>query len=189
MQQHHKSHLFHLLPVLFLLLTAAGAGVAAGGGRSSSVIRSMCAAVAKSEMSTYHYCVLTLSASPAAASARDARSLAIAAAELTSANITKTIGYLDELMDGLQGCVDAYHVMQGSVAGAIDDLRAGRLHPASFKLMVASWQPDYCDLDLMQMFNKDPISDENNANVELSSLANNIVDLIAPTPAPPPLPR
>ncbi|CAM0877578.1 unnamed protein product [Alopecurus aequalis] len=186
MHHQHKSHLL-LLPIFVLL---AAAGVAARGGKISSVIRSTCAAVAKSEVSTpYGYCVRTLSTNPATASARDARGLAIAMAELTATNVTKTIDYLSELISGLQGALLTYQVMQGSVVGALDNLRAGRLHPAWYKLQAASWQPDYCDLDLLQMFNKDPIVDENNANQLLSGLASNIAGLIAPVPTPPPLPR
>ncbi|KAM0862679.1 hypothetical protein ACQ4PT_045114 [Festuca glaucescens] len=178
----HTSH-------LFLLLLAAGGASA----RTSSVIRSVpgstCAAVAKSVVSTpYPYCVLTLSANPAAASATDARGLAAAVADLTVANVTRTIDVLNELIRGLQGCVFAYQAMQGSVAGALDDLRAGRLRPAWSNLRAASWQPDYCDLDLLQIINKDPINDENNANHLLSGLASNIAGLIAAAPAPPPLP-
>ncbi|KAM0848454.1 hypothetical protein ACQ4PT_054375 [Festuca glaucescens] len=181
MQQQHASHLLLLLLPVFLLLAAGGVSA-----RASSVIRSTCAAVAKS--TPYPYCVLTMSANPAAASATDARGLAAAVADLTTANVTRTIDVLNELIRGLQGCVFTYQAMQGSVAGALDDLRAGRLHPASSKLRAASWQPDYCDLDLLQIINKDPIIDENNASHLLSGLASNIAGLIAAAPAPPPLP-
>jgi pectinesterase inhibitor-like protein len=136
----------------------------------------------------YPYCILTLSANPAAASATDARGLAAAVADLTVVNVTRTIDVLNDLIRGLQGCVVAYQAMQGSVAGALDDLRAGRLRPAWSNLRAASWQPDYCDLDLLQIINKDPINDENNANHLLSGLASNIAGLIAAAPAPPPLP-
>ena len=184
MQQQHMSH---LLPIVLLLATLGGA---AGGRRTSSVIRSTCTAVAKSRLSTpYPYCVLTLSTNPAAAAARDAHGLATAAAEFTAANVTRTIAYFNELIRGLQDCVTTYQFMQGLIDDALVDISAGRLDSASFKLKAAFWQPDYCDHDLMEMINKSPIREENDANSLLSALAYDIADFITPKPAPPPLPR
>uniref|UniRef100_A0ACD5YII9 Uncharacterized protein n=1 Tax=Avena sativa TaxID=4498 RepID=A0ACD5YII9_AVESA len=176
----------HLLFHIFLLLAAAR--VVAGGGRTSSVIRSTCAAVAKSPVSTtYAYCVQTLISANPAASAMDARGLATIATELTMVNITKTIDVVNELISTLQGCVLTYQEMQGFVASALDDIHAGRLRPASDSLKVASWQPDYCDLDLIQI-NKDPLIDENHDNHLLSRLASNVAGVIAPPPPPRPVP-
>jgi hypothetical protein len=96
-------------------------------------------------------------------STREARSLATAVADLIATTVTRTINILNKLIDGLQG----FHLteqaiqMQGSVVGALDNLSAGRLCPASSKIRVASWQPDFCDLDLMHK--KDPMDHENNA--------------------------
>jgi hypothetical protein len=79
-------------------------------------------------------------------SVRDARSLAT----------------LNELIGRLQGFFHlTEQAMQGSVAGALDNLSAGRLCPASSKIRAATWHPDFCDLDLMQK--NDPMDHENNA--------------------------
>ncbi|KAM0915691.1 hypothetical protein ACQ4PT_010655 [Festuca glaucescens] len=131
--QQHKS-----LPFLLLLLTAAGVT----GGGAPYIIKSTCARAKNATWLTpYRYCVRTLSADPAAASARDARGLAVAAADLTATNVTSTMVVLAELMDSLEMCMAMYKAMNRSIVGALDDLRAGRLDAAWPKIKDASYGP------------------------------------------------
>jgi hypothetical protein len=46
---------------------------------------------------------------------------------------------LAELIDSLQQCLAMYKMMNGSVAGAVDDLRAGRVDAAWPKVQDASY--------------------------------------------------
>jgi hypothetical protein len=81
-----------------------------------------------------------------------------------SARDVCSLATLNELIGRLQGffrLID--QAMQGFVAGALDNLSVGRLCLASSKIRAASWQPDFCDLDLMQK--KDPMDHENNAMI------------------------
>ena len=98
-QQHH--HRFLLLLLVLLLAPAGSRGLA-----TTPIINSTCTAAAKSTWFTpYAYCVRTLSAIPAAASASDARGLGAAATNLTARNVTTTIHVLTDLVDALQHCI------------------------------------------------------------------------------------
>ncbi|XBI61984.1 hypothetical protein VPH35_042702 [Triticum aestivum] len=173
------------MPLLLLTFLLAASTAAA---RPSYVIKSTCVAITNATVGTpYRYCVRTLSADPAAAPARDARGLAIAAAKLTATNVSSTLHVLNLLVDALQNCIATYQFMQGDVAGALDDLSAGRLDVASQKLKRASFQPDFCELAMMESdTDKDPVSEENDANQLLSGMAYNIAELIANRRPPPP---
>lgn len=114
--------------LLLLLLVASGACLVDGG--TSAVINSTCSAGANGYVSLYDYCVRTLSADPAAATSPDATRLAIAAANLTSANVTLTLRFIQGLVGTLEECVTRYKDMNRSAADAFDDLRAGRIDAA-----------------------------------------------------------
>jgi pectinesterase inhibitor-like protein len=165
---------------LLLLLGAAGvSGLAAG--RASSVIKSTCAAAAQSIWKTpYHYCVEILSADPTAASAADARGVAVAAANLTASNVTSTVRAISDLIESLNHCLNLYREMDAWVTGAVSDLLAGGVETAWPRLSDASYQPGYCRLALMEgnLTPKDPLSDENNASIWLSAMAADIAQAI-----------
>ena len=155
------------IPLLLLLLLLGVAG--ASGLAASSVIESTCAAARNSTWKTnYHYCVHTLSADPTAASAADARGVAVAAANLTRV--------ITDLIDSLNLCLKLYKDMDTSLAGGIRELLAGRVETAWPQLNDASYDPGYCELALMEgnLTPKDPVSDENNASIWLSAMANDI---------------
>ncbi|CAM0878724.1 unnamed protein product [Alopecurus aequalis] len=163
---------------LLLLLLLGAAGVS---GRASSVIKSTCAAAAKSTWkTTYHYCVQMLSADPKAASAVDARGVAIAAANLTASNATSTVRVISDLIKSLNQCLSLYRDMEASVAGGIQELLAGRVETAWPQLNDASYDPGYCELALMEgnLTPKDPVSDENSASIWLSAMAADIAEAL-----------
>ncbi|CAM0879678.1 unnamed protein product [Alopecurus aequalis] len=165
----------------FLLLLVVT--VTAGG--PSSVITSTCSAVAKSSSSrqtAYDDCVRTLSAYPGAASAADARGLAIAAANLTVANVTHTAGVLEELIGNLQHCLETYKGMRDTVAGGIDDLRAGHVDAAVDKLTHASGLPMLCLLPFMYTERKSPIDKEITADISLCDLATSVAKVLKSAP-------
>ncbi|KAM0826364.1 hypothetical protein ACQ4PT_068938 [Festuca glaucescens] len=178
--QHHYRSLLSLL----LLLAAVGlsSGVAAVG--ASYLIKSTCSAATNSTWRTpYRFCVRTLSADPAAASAKDARGLATAAANITAGNVTSTVVILNELIDSLQNCLTMYKMMNGSVAGAVEDLPAGRVDEAWPKINDASYHPDFCELALMEGgTNKDPMREENVGNRMLIGMSYDLIQLVAKIP-------
>ena len=167
------------IPLLLLLLLLGVAG--ASGLAASSVIESTCAAARNSTWKTnYHYCVHTLSADPTAASAADARGVAVAAANLTRSNVTSTVRVITDLIDSLNLCLKLYKDMDTSLAGGIRELLAGRVETAWPQLNDASYDPGYCELALMEgnQTPKDPVSDENNASIWLSTMTNDIAEAL-----------
>ncbi|CAM0875783.1 unnamed protein product [Alopecurus aequalis] len=171
------------LHLLIVIVISARAGVAAGG--PSSVITSTCSAVAKATYSspaltkaTYDDCVRTLSAYPEAASAVDVRGVAIAAADLTAANVTSMEGFIQDLIGNLQGCLQAYKGMRGTVAAGTEDLRAGRFIAALNKLSYAEGMPQQCLLPYMYKKNQSPIDKEITASIDVASLASSITRLL-----------
>ncbi|EMS49588.1 hypothetical protein TRIUR3_19789 [Triticum urartu] len=166
------------IPILLLTFLLAAATPSAG---PSYVIKTTCAAVTNATVGTpYRYCLRTLSANPAAAATKDARGLAIAATNLTATNVTSTELTITRLIDALYNCLATYQSMQASIAGALQVLNAGRFDVASPKLRDASFQPDFCELAMMESdTDKDPMSDENSANYLVSGMAYNIAELIA----------
>uniref|UniRef100_A0ACD5TS64 Uncharacterized protein n=1 Tax=Avena sativa TaxID=4498 RepID=A0ACD5TS64_AVESA len=171
----------HLRMSLLLLLLGAAGVSGHAAGRASSVIRSACTVAAKSTWRTpYKYCVQMLSADPKAASAADARGVAIAAANLTASNVTSTVRVVSDLIESLTHCLNIYKEMDQSIAGAIRDLLAGRIETAWQQLSDASYQPGYCELALMEgnLTPKDPVSDENNASIWLSAMTADIAEAI-----------
>jgi pectinesterase inhibitor-like protein len=173
-KQHHMPLL--LLLVVFLLPAPGSPALA-----TTPLINSTCTAAANSTWFTpYAYCVRTLSAIPAAAAATDARGLGAAAANLTARNVTTTIHVLTDLVGALNHCITMYRIMNGSVAGALNDLRVGRTDVAWPKLKDAAYRPNFCDMALAQSkTNKDPLFEENYTNQMLAGMANDIIELIA----------
>jgi hypothetical protein len=168
-----------------LVIISAGAGLAAGS--PSSVITSACSAVAKDVSAgttgdrykrVYDECVGMLSAYPEAVSAVDLRGLAFAAADLTAANVTNMEGFLQDLIGNLQGCLGAYKAMGGTVAGGIQDLRAGRIVAAVIKLSNAATMPDQCFLPYMYAEKQSPIDNEIVATIGLADIAVSITSLL-----------
>ncbi|CAM0875781.1 unnamed protein product [Alopecurus aequalis] len=171
---------------LLLVVISAGAGVAAGG--PSSVITSTCSAVAKDSYASpaiaktiYDDCVRTLSAYPEAASAVDVRGVAIAAVDLTAANVTNMEGFIQDLISNLQKCLEPYKEMSGRVAEGIEDLRAGRVNAAVDKLTYAETLPEQCFLPYMYAKKQSPIDKEISATINLASLASSITRLLKST--------
>jgi pectinesterase inhibitor-like protein len=121
-----------------------------------------------------------LSADEKAASAADARGVAVAAANLTASNVTSTVRVISDLIESLNHCLNLYREMDEWVAGAVRDLLAGRVETAWPQLSDASYQPGYCELALMEgnLTPKDPVSDENNASIWLSAMAADIAQAI-----------
>uniref|UniRef100_A0ACD5VJ73 Uncharacterized protein n=1 Tax=Avena sativa TaxID=4498 RepID=A0ACD5VJ73_AVESA len=171
-QQQHMP----LLLLTFLLAPAGSYGLA-----TTPLINSTCTAAANSTWFTpYAYCVRTLSVIPAAASATDASGLGAAAANLTTKNVTTTLHVLTNLVDALQHCITMYKMMNGSLAGALDDLRTNQTDAAWPKLKDAALRPTFCDLELAKSkTGKDPFFEENFSNQMLSGMANDIIELIA----------
>jgi pectinesterase inhibitor-like protein len=171
-QPQHMSLLF-----LTFLLPAAGSN----GLATTPLINSTCTAATNSTWFTpFDYCVRTLSGNPAAAAATDARGLGAAAANITAKNVTTTMHVLTNLVDALKHCITMYRMMSGSVAGALDDLRAGRTDAAWPKLKDAAYRPNFCELAMDQSkTGKDPVWEENFSNQLLSGMANDIIELIA----------
>jgi hypothetical protein len=76
-----------------------------------------------------------------------------------------------------------YKMMNGSVAGAVEDLRAGRVDAAWPKVQDASYHPNFCELALMEGgSNKDPVRKENVGNQLLVGLSYDLIGLIATVP-------
>jgi pectinesterase inhibitor-like protein len=166
------------LLLLVVVVISAGAGLAAGG--PSSVIASTCSAVAKDTgaKAVYDDCVGMLSAYPEAASAVDLRGVAIAAADLTAANVTNMEAFIQQLIANLQSCLVAYKEMSETVAGGIQDLRAGRIDAGVNKLRYAENMPEQCFLPYVYAKNQSPIDKEITATMELASTATTIATLL-----------
>ncbi|KAM0824991.1 hypothetical protein ACQ4PT_069863 [Festuca glaucescens] len=165
--------------LLLLVVISAGAGLAAGA--PSSVITSTCSAVAKDTArakAVYDDCVGVLSAYPEAASAVDLRGVAIAAADLTAANVTNMEAFIQQLIGNLQSCLEAYKEMSGTVAGGIQDLRAGRIDAGVNKLRYAENMPEQCFLPYVYAKNQSPIDKEITATMALASTATSIATLL-----------
>ncbi|VAI55918.1 hypothetical protein VPH35_110152 [Triticum aestivum] len=167
------------MSTILLLLVASGACLVDGG--TSSVINSTCSGGANGYASLYDYCVRTLWADPAAATSPDVTRLAVAVANLTSANVTLTSRFIQGLIGTLEECVTLYKDVNRSAADAFDDLRAGRIAAALPKLQYAAGQPRWCTLALMQdnpLGPRDPIDDENTAAESLLDLASRVTKVV-----------
>ncbi|KAM0928137.1 hypothetical protein ACQ4PT_002295 [Festuca glaucescens] len=162
---------FALLLTLLLLLASRDGGLAVG--TPSPLITKACAAIYNfTGRVSKETCVGTLSADPAAASAKDTRELAVVAANLTAANVTSTVLVLADLVHNLQECLNIYREMDDTLAAALHEFRAGHVDAASEKLSAASDMPDECDILLFQgSAKKNPMSKEDVDAILLSNIA------------------
>ncbi|KAF7045357.1 hypothetical protein CFC21_054469 [Triticum aestivum] len=150
-----------LLLTLVLLLAAGDGGLVVG--TLPAIITRTCVDVGRGGQVGYDSCVEALSADSAAASAKDARELAVVATNLTVANVTSTVLVLDDLVKNLGECLRYYRDMNKTLEGVVGDLRAGRLKAASQKLLDATEAPSSCDMLLFEgSAEKNPMSKENN---------------------------
>ncbi|KAM0870482.1 hypothetical protein ACQ4PT_039989 [Festuca glaucescens] len=116
-----------------------------------------------------------LSAYPEAASAVDLRGVAIAAADLTAANVTNMETFIQQLIGNLQSCLEAYKAMRGTVAGGTEDLRAVRIDAAVNQLNLAESMPKQCFLPYVYAENQSPIDKEISSTTGLASRASRII--------------
>jgi pectinesterase inhibitor-like protein len=161
----------HRIALLLTLLVAAAHGGLAVATPSALIINT-CAAIYKnfSGQVDYRYCQDALSADPAGASAKDTHELAVVAA-----NVSSTVLVLADLVHNLADCLRTYREMNDTLAGALDDFRAGRVHSASEKLRDATDMPDNCDILLFQgSAKKNPMSKEDDDANKLSNIAYGI---------------
>jgi pectinesterase inhibitor-like protein len=137
----------HRIALLLTLLVAAGHGGLAVATPSALIINT-CAAIYKnfSGQVDYRYCQDALWADPAGASAKDTHELAVVAANLTASNVSSTVLVLADLVHNLADCLRTYREMNGTLAAALDDFRAGRVYSASEKLKDATDMPDNCNI-------------------------------------------
>ncbi|XP_047072418.1 uncharacterized protein LOC124681569 [Lolium rigidum] len=173
---------FALLLTLLLLVSRDG-GLAVG--TPAPLITKACAAISNfTQRVPKETCVGTLSADPAAASAMDTRELAVAAANLTAANVTSTVLVLADLVHNLQACLSIYREMDGMLAAALHEFRVGQVDAASEKLSAASDMPDDCDILLFQgSAMKNPMSKEDDDANLLSNIAYAIsMEVLSPGP-------
>ncbi|KQJ93884.1 hypothetical protein BRADI_3g07247v3 [Brachypodium distachyon] len=135
----------------------------------SAAITKACAGLSNfTRHADYGFCVGALAADPAAGTAKDARALAIVAANLTATNVSSTLLVLNGLLDNLSHCRSTYKDMSKTLAAA-----------ASEMLLYASPKPQLdCDLLLFEASPKgDPIMKENDDAKNLSDLASVIAML------------
>ncbi|GJM88721.1 hypothetical protein PR202_ga05273 [Eleusine coracana subsp. coracana] len=112
-------------PVAVLLLAIAIAPALAGG--TSTIINETCA-----KLPNYYlprsYCTSVLSNDATAVAAPDVRALAVAAINITAHKAASTLSAISYLMDDLSDCRRYYSEMVESLAGVLNDYRAGRFH-------------------------------------------------------------
>ncbi|XP_010229427.1 uncharacterized protein LOC104581937 [Brachypodium distachyon] len=139
----------------------------------SATITKACAGLSNfTTHADYDFCVGALATDPAAGAAKDARALAVVAANLTAANVSSTLLVLNDLLDSLSHCQSTYKDMSKTVAAAAYYIGTGRAGAASDLLKEAARQPDNCDILLFQgSAKKNPMMKENVDAIELSYLA------------------
>ncbi|KQK24133.1 hypothetical protein BRADI_1g78335v3 [Brachypodium distachyon] len=136
----------------------------------------------------YSYCVNVLSSDPSSGNAKDARDLAIIAANATSHNITQTAHTIDELLVYLQRCSADYSHYMG-------DLVDGR-DPTNKLFYASIVGPDSCNVEFDQNqewgFTKELLTDEDAQNAALTIFTANVALLnslnkslaLPPSPSP-----
>ncbi|KQK04060.2 hypothetical protein BRADI_2g11391v3 [Brachypodium distachyon] len=145
---------------------------------SSATITKACAGLSNFTTHVdYDFCVLALAADLAAGVAKDARALAVVAANLAVANVSATLLVLDDLHESLTACLSAYKWMANMLVTAACNIHAGHAQTASGLLSIAVGDPELCDMRLfMGSAKKNPMTKENNDAISLSYLAAAIAD-------------
>ncbi|KAF7080234.1 hypothetical protein CFC21_084339 [Triticum aestivum] len=167
-----------LAGILAAVLTSAAAMAA---GASPVAINGTCSLVTADAYPGYDYCMIVLSSEPSAAS--DARGLAVLAANATAHNITHTIGLIDNLLDSLTECSELYgRQMADKVASALGYLMAGRDPSEAVSKLIDAYGlgPLNCFIVLSERwgFSREPLAQENSANMALALFAREIAMLI-----------
>ncbi|KAE8800956.1 hypothetical protein D1007_23455 [Hordeum vulgare] len=155
---------FQTLLLVLVLAAAASSPILSAAGVSPPV---------------HHASVLPGAAATAAAN--DTLQRGIVATNQIAHNVTSTLHIISDLVRDLNTCTVYYMTMAKTVAGALDDLHAGRLVNATDKLSDALGAPGDCDIVLngvgvIGKVARDPIRQENDENEKLVHLAIDILN-------------
>lgn len=96
------------------------------------------------------FCVRALESDAGSAGAADGRRLALISANLTLANVTRTLYLAKTWVDYLTSCQEIYAEMSADVTDAMRTLEAGDLVGAASKMEAAAMLPNECDILLFQ---------------------------------------
>ncbi|XP_042460571.1 uncharacterized protein LOC122044095 [Zingiber officinale] len=137
------------LPLLILLLLPRDSQAAASG---DPLVRDTCKRAADSSDGHVDlgFCVQALESDAGSAVVADARRLALISANLTLANVTRTLYLAKTWVEYLTSCQEIYAEMSANVTDAMRTLEAGDLAGAARKMEAAAMLPNECDILLFQ---------------------------------------